>query len=91
MLVALEDGIEEMRFKKEYAVPEYVLHDVEVYVLEETEDGTYVRKATLVLGEKANGWCVVEEGINRNDRIVMACDRKLKDGMKVIRVEAKDW
>lgn len=86
----LEDGTEFMQLRTEYAVPAYVLHGMEAFVLVETEEGSYVKKVTVQLGATANQWYEVIDGIEKKDKIVMASDRELEDGMKVIRVEAKD-
>ena len=87
--VFLEDGTEYTATKKELAVPAYVLEGNSVFVLEDTPDGYLVRERVLELGAEAEQWFEIVNGLGKQDKIVLAADRPLKDGMRVLRVEIK--
>ncbi len=42
-----------------------------------------MRERFVQLGEKADGWYEVEDGLGKRDQVVCAADRELADGVKV--------
>ena len=85
--VFLEDGSEFETTKREIAIPKQVLEGTHLFLLDQTEEGYYVRKREIQLGVELEYWVEVIEGIDKNHRIILGSDRELKDGMKVILVE----
>lgn len=97
--IYLEDGEEYVSTTRELALPAYVLNFngdfsgeiqvANVFVLEETEEGFFVRERQVLLRGEAEGWFEIESGVAKKDKLVYAMDRKLVDGMKVNVVEIK--
>jgi|GEM_PF-4230030 len=97
--IYLEDGEEYVSKKRELAIPAYALNffgdfsgEVQianVFVLEETEEGFFVRERQVLLCGEAEGWFEIESGVEKKDKLVYATDRKLADGMKVNVIEIK--
>lgn len=83
----MEDGSEFETTKREIAIPKQVLEGTHLFLLDQTEEGYYVRKREIQLGVELEYWVEVIEGIDKNHRIILGSDRELKDGMKVILVE----
>lgn len=97
--IYLEDGAEYISKKRELALPAYVLNFIgdfsgevqlaNVFVLEETEEGLFVRERQVILCGEAGGWFEIESGVEKKDKLIYAADRKLVDGMEVNMVEIK--
>lgn len=89
--VYLEDGTEYISSKRELGVPESALDFLEAdggrvaraFVLETVEDGYIVRERFVQLGELADGWYEVEDGLGKREQVVFAADRELADGVRV--------
>ena len=87
--VTLEDGGQYVSSKRELGVPVAALDflgtggTARVFVLEETEEGYFVRERSVEVGEMAEGWYEVKEGLQKRDLVVYAMDRGLVDGMMV--------
>lgn len=89
--IDLEDGAKFITAKRELGVPESALDffgmdggkTARAFVLEETEGGFIVCERFVQLGEKADGWYEVEDGLGKRDQVVCAADRELADGVKV--------
>ena len=89
--IYLEDGTEYIAEKRELALPAYALdfggadggEMAVVFVLEETQEGAFVRERQVKLGAQADGWFEVQSGVGKKDKVVYAADREIVDGMAV--------
>ena len=70
-----------------YAILQEALNENEVYVLKETEEGTFLEKRQVKTGEILDEWIEVTDGLSGKANVVIGSDRELKDGSPVIATE----